>query len=211
MLLVALVGGAVLYGLVFLSGALLPSTGPGVDRSSGPTGITLSTLVRWMQVGLAGLLTLGGILLGARHPDDVDRTWAIGVWVVGGLASVGSLIVAVGQHAAPDLAWRTIEIALGPMLGALVLLLLLLTVERVRLVAPSRAPATERAGWALGASGVVLLDRLLPAEWGLARLLGPAAPLLVLLLVGAGVYGGVLFIGALARLAREDRGIADLD
>ena len=204
-----MLGGAVLVAVVLLRGALVPSSGPGAGAIvAGP--ITLTGLLRWVQLPLALLLAAGGFELGARCAEDEDRTWALGVRVVGALAVLGTGILALGQHGAPSIDWRTIGVALGPVGVGLVLLIALLAAERVAVIAPLASPAAERAVWFLGASGVLMVDRLAPEGWALADLLGSAASVAVLGLVGAGVYGLVLLLGALAQLASDDGGIADL-
>jgi hypothetical protein len=211
MLLVALVVGPTALGVLFLGGALLPSSGPGAG-SGGPTvSITITEVLSWLQVVLSVLVAAGGWELGVRASHDEDRTWAIGARLVGGLAVVGSLGVAVGLRAAPQVDWDTISVAGPPIGAALALVLGLLTVERLRLVgAAHSARHAERGVWALGVGSLLLLDGLVPERASLDTLLGPGAAMAALALVGASIYGAVLLGGGLMRLARDDGDVVDL-
>jgi hypothetical protein len=210
-LLVALVGGPMLIGLVFLVGALLPSAGPGTVGAAETSPVTLTSVLSWLGVGLALVLTVGGWELGARTRQDEDRTWAIGAVTVGVLGIVGSLGIAIGRTAAPQIAWETIAAAGGPIAAGLVIVLALLTAERLRLVGDlPAAKRCDRSPWGLGLGALLLLDRLVPESASISAVFGGAASMLSLFLIAAGIYGGVLLGSGLARLGRDDGGVADL-
>ncbi len=206
-----LAGGPLLVGLVFLVGALLPSSGPGVVGAAQATSVTITGVMSWFAVGVAALLTLGGWELGAAAGAQDDRTWALGVRLVGGLAVAGALGVAIGRTAAPQIAWATVAGAGGPIAGALLIVLTLLCAERLRLIGDRPAAVrVERGAWALGTGCLLLLDRLAPETLTIRALFGPAASTATLFLVAAGIYGAVLLGGGLARLARNDGEVPDL-
>ncbi len=210
-LLIALVGGPVVIGLIFLVGALLPSAGPGTIGAPEASPVTISGVLSWLGVGLTVLLTIGGWDLGARTPEDDDRTWAIGSLAVGVLAIVGSLGIAVGRTAAPQIAWETIAAAGGPIVAGLLLVLALLTAERLRRIGDlPAARRCDRSPWGLGLGSLLLLDRLVPESASISGVFGSAASMVSLFLIAAGIYGGVLLGSGLARLARDDGGVADL-
>lgn len=207
----ALVGGPLVVGLVFLVGALLPSAGPGTVGAAQASSITITSVLCWLGVALTLLLTVGGWDLGARTSADEDRTWAVGVLLVGGLAVVGSVGLAVGLTAAPGVDWSTVGAAGGPICAGFVIVLALLTAERLRLIgAPQAAARVERGAWALGIGSLLLLDQLVPDAASIQGVFGPAASTATLFLVAAGIYGGVLLAGGLILLARDDGGVADL-
>jgi len=198
----------VLLGAVFLLGALLPSSGPGAGptRSGGPT---LSVVLRWVQVAFAIAATAAAFDLSVPRDPEADRTWGVGAQAVGVFAVLATIGVSVGQHAAPDVAWRTIGAALGPVGAGLLILLSLVTAERAADTAGGPTSGAH-APWFLAGGALLIVDRILPPEWTLDAILGPAAPLVVLALVAATVYGGVLLLGALGGLARDEAGVRDL-
>jgi len=209
--LVALVGGPAVIGLVFLVGALLPSAGPGTAGPAEASPVTLSAVLSWLAVGLTVLLTTGGWDLGAKTPEAEDRTWAIGSVAVGGLAILGSLGIAIGRTTAPQIAWDTIAAAGGPIVGGLLIVLALLTAERLRLIGDlPAAKRCDRSPWGLGLGSLLLLDQLLPEGASISGVFGSAASMVSLFLIAAGIYGCVLLGAGLARLTRDDGGVADL-
>ncbi len=210
-LLVALAGGPVVVGLVFLVGALLPSAGPGTVGATDGSPVTLTGVLSWLGVGLALVLSVGGWDLGARTAEDEDRTWAIGAVTVGVLAILGALGIAVGRTAAPQIAWETIASAGGPIVAGLLIVIALLCAERLRLIGdPTQARRCDRSPWGLGLGSLLLLDRLVPESASISAVFGSAASMVSLFLIAAGIYGGVLLASGLARLARDDKGVADL-